>query len=173
MITTLPWACTLATVFWCFSLVLATPQSAAISVNLGRTAPLAPDLFGVFFEEVSSGGCYSLGGFLKIDVQPGPSFHACSQIGIMQHMTNISQPEHSVQINNAGEGGLHAEMVQDRSFDAFAYASKFEEPMIELKLNKTVLQQANAKILTADAARSNHSSASSWKRQTLSRSSAM
>lgn len=30
-----------------------------------------------------------------------------------------------MQINHAGEGGLYAEMVQDRSFDALAHATGF------------------------------------------------
>lgn len=39
-----------------------------------------------------------------------------------------------MQINHAGEGGLYAEMVQDRSFDALAHATDFssgnEETMV-------------------------------------------
>ncbi len=34
-------------------LVSATPQSTFINVDLDKTEPLAPDLFGIFFEEVS------------------------------------------------------------------------------------------------------------------------
>ena len=30
----------------------ATPQSASINIDLHNTKPLAPDLFGIFFEEV-------------------------------------------------------------------------------------------------------------------------
>ena len=30
----------------------ATPQSASIKIDLHNTKPLAPDLFGIFFEEV-------------------------------------------------------------------------------------------------------------------------
>jgi hypothetical protein len=44
-----------------------------------------------------------------------PPFHAAGE----------SQPEGVPQINHAGEGGLYAEMIQDRSFDALAITSNF------------------------------------------------
>jgi hypothetical protein len=44
-----------------------------------------------------------------------------------------------VQINHAGDGGLYAEMIKDRSFDAAAYLSVY------LESNKTVPREVLGK----------------------------
>ncbi len=52
-----------------------------------------------------------------------------------------------LQLNNAGEGGLHAEMVQDRSFDALAYVNKFEAPRKTMPLDRQQLHQIDQQAL--------------------------
>ena len=46
-----------------------------------------------------------------------------------------------MQINHAGEGGLYAELIQDRSFDALAYTTGFAASQAEaLELTPEVLR---------------------------------
>jgi alpha-N-arabinofuranosidase len=57
---------------------------------------------------------------------------------------HVLLPLHSLQIGHAGEGGLYAELVQDRSFDALAAAAGFlDSPATRLPLDLTTLAARN------------------------------
>lgn len=124
---------------------------ATVKVDLKNTKELAPDLFGIFFEEVSLSNL-------------SPSF--------VNTPCQISITSPCMQLNNAGEGGLHAELIQDRSFDALAYVSKFAETDDSLVLNPQMLKALDGKVSDAASARllHNESYGESPRQQTLSQS---
>ena len=81
-----------------------------LAINLDAPEPVSPLTYGIFFEEVT--------------LTPGVP---CISVYMLFNQQNCHRYRLAdlVQIGHAGDGGLHAELVQDRSFDALAAATGF------------------------------------------------
>lgn len=111
--------------------------SATVTVDVARRQPTSPLLYGVFFEEARRWADQALYGCWQC---PGEPWMACAAACCwlscghpLRGVQSVPPPQppapcpapHAMQIGHAGDGGLYAEMVQDRSFDAVAAAVGF------------------------------------------------
>ena len=81
-----------------------------VTVDVSRTHPMPESLYGIFFEEVSA---------LWDRTSYDEEYRAAA--AVMHAFQHQNQSCPWLQIQHAGEGGLYAELVQDRSFSGLAY----------------------------------------------------